>query len=867
MGFPLPSSLSLLAHCFCSFLHNLQTLSLSLDRHPSLRRNLRRLLHPPTAAAPFNHHTIPNRHNLQFSTGIDQLDSDQAHSDREALMMMYLFNNTDKGLLGFQFVLNLITHLMDFFDDILPAAPTARSRAGGKFMPKAKLKQPPRKEISASKQATPSKDGKNEQIAFSSTSTDTKGISEDECHNAVASTLNTLAEESMRSQHHPQTEPSNMVDDTNSEMGNPLQVSVERDSAALGDAPPSVITSEVDANWSFTNHAKSACGVESMEFELHPFSNVLTDPGARNAHKFPSKIKPRPRVDTTPAIASASSNVMIEKSAELPTSCTNETAEIFSGLESLDDLLTQDATDAGKPVLHSCNEKGTEDNLDIPACNSVSPCGACDTQVQKCPKHHEATVLDENGAQPKNRRLETEEIVDLNPACQVDNVFDYQSMKSGAGLASDIPVHEELANAATSPAVADFLHADVTGEKEDANERQDGVLSRSIRKHKRSSVAGEKEKGGKSSKQLRKPATRKPANNPVNENVDDDDLDPPYNPNRDELEDNDDDFEVDDSSKKQRASPSSNKKSGAKNGKTSKKRKQADEDLEKTSKQPRKKFSHSTRRRKRCVDKALLEIPEDELDPLTLPIKDIILLAEYRERLAKKEASSSKIPHTEQSAGDYHDEAGGNNQEDMLGSEDDTVLGEDKGSETIPSAASLFNYQSFMDKAPRGKWSKQDTELFYEAIREFGTDFSMIQQLFPGRTRHQIKLKYKKEERQHPLELSDAVNNRAKDHSHFKLVIEQLQQASSKAKEQDPNRDAADSMTLNEVEDLTETNDDVATTEQDANVKDQEDANVIDQEDTNVKDQEDSVAFHSAERSDDGEEDDEEDYSWYQGVV
>ncbi|KAK7281826.1 hypothetical protein RIF29_10128 [Crotalaria pallida] len=463
-------------------------------------------------------------------------------------------------------------------------------------------------------------------------------------------------------------------------------------------------------------------------------------------------------------------------------------------------------------------------------------------------------------------------------------------MKSVAGLASDIPVHEELANAANSPTLAVFLLADVTGEKEDANERQDGVLSHSIRKHKRSSVAGEKDKGGKSSRQLRKPATRKPANNPVNENVDNNDLDPPYSPNRDELEDNDDDFGVDDSSKKHRASTSSNKKSGVKNGKTSKK-----------------------------LDKALLEIPEDELDPLTFPIKDIILLAEYRERLAKKEASSSKIPNTEQSAGDYHDEAGDNNQEDMLGSEDDTELGEEKGSETIPSAASLFNYQSFMDKAPRGKWSKQDTQLFYEAIREFGTDFSMIQQLFPGRTRHQIKLKYKKEEQQDPLELSDAVNNRAKDHSHFKLVIEQLQQASSKAKEQDPSRDASDSMTLNEVEDLTETNgsrtfsastgmesqdknriekgctwerkthsthhpatrysifwagryallsgiDDVATTEQDANVKDQEDANVKDQEDTNVKDQEDSLAFHSAERSDDGQDDDE-DYSWYQGVV
>jgi len=34
------------------------------------------------------------------------------------------------------------------------------------------------------------------------------------------------------------------------------------------------------------------------------------------------------------------------------------------------------------------------------------------------------------------------------------------------------------------------------------------------------------------------------------------------------------------------------------------------------------------------VDKALLEIPEDELDRLNIPIKDIILLEEHRERLA-----------------------------------------------------------------------------------------------------------------------------------------------------------------------------------------------------------------------------------------
>lgn len=34
------------------------------------------------------------------------------------------------------------------------------------------------------------------------------------------------------------------------------------------------------------------------------------------------------------------------------------------------------------------------------------------------------------------------------------------------------------------------------------------------------------------------------------------------------------------------------------------------------------------------MDKVLLETPEDEIDPQRLPIKDLILLAEYKERLA-----------------------------------------------------------------------------------------------------------------------------------------------------------------------------------------------------------------------------------------
>ncbi|XP_029129721.1 uncharacterized protein LOC109810960 isoform X3 [Cajanus cajan] len=861
---------------------------------------------------------------------------------------------------------------MDPFDDVLPVAPAARSRPGAKFVPKAKLKQLPRKEIPTSEHATSSKDG----------------ISGNECQNAVASTVSMLAEESMGSIHHTQVEIPNYC-----ETGNAKQVGVKGDSAVTVDDSATTM-SEVDADQNSTSFLKSAYGAElvdfevgsvtnfdpetnvnngtaqpvhpdnaldrmkeppkngegsffdsnkglelidnslrvstdlgfksvsdnkAAEFELDPFSNILPDPGARNAHKFQPKIKSRPRACNTPAIASASSNVMTEKSVELPTSCKNdfqsfqssgdgsgglnqstslplpaseilrttdlpnkfdymsssipfsednkslesaipsqldslnamlsedavhngtrdwpssygkssgEAADIFYGLESLDDFITHAATDTGKPALHSFNEKGAEENFATPASNSINSFGECVT-TQDTLTFDEGAVPNEDDTHTNNRS-ETEEAVDLNPDCPGDDVFDYHSMKSDEDPTSGIPVHDELTNVADSPRLADLLQADVTREKQDSNEKKkDDSTPCSVRKNRRSSIAGEEDKGGKTSRQLRKQAARKPANSSLNEDVEDnDDLDPPYNSNGDELQENDDDYEVDYSSKKRRASTSSKKKSVAKSGKTSQK-----------------------------LDKALLEIPEDELDPRTLPIKDIILLAEHRERLAKKEAMTSGASSTCQRysafyGGDPFHEAGANNEEEFSGSEDDRDPYEDQATEVIPTASTLFNYQSFMEKAPRGKWSKQDTGLFYEAVRELGTDFSMIQQLFPGKTRHQIKLKYKKEERENPSLLTDAVNNRAKDHSHYKLLIERLQDASNKA-EVDPSRDASDFMAVDEVLDLTPaTNNEeaaeVATTKQEDDVKAQED----------------SVAVPSPEQSDDSD-DDFQKWSQYKSV-
>ncbi|XP_028205755.1 uncharacterized protein LOC114389314 [Glycine soja] len=92
---------------------------------------------------------------------------------------------------------------------------------------------------------------------------------------------------------------------------------------------------------------------------------------------------------------------------------------------------------------------------------------------------------------------------------------------------------------------------------------------------------------------------------------------------------------------------------------------------------------------------------------------------------------------------------------------------------------------------------------FKEAVREMGTDFSMIQKtFFADKRRHQIKLKCKKEERQQPLQLTDVVNNSAKDHPRSKLFIELLKVVSTKAEEY-PSRDASDFVMAEEVVDLT----------------------------------------------------------------
>lgn len=57
------------------------------------------------------------------------------------------------------------------------------------------------------------------------------------------------------------------------------------------------------------------------------------------------------------------------------------------------------------------------------------------------------------------------------------------------------------------------------------------------------------------------------------------------------------------------------------------------------------------------------------------------------------------------------------------------------------------NSGSYLKRDLGGGWNELLTDRFYQGLRMFGTDFGMISKMFPGRTRHKIKLKFVKEEK------------------------------------------------------------------------------------------------------------------------
>ena len=114
--------------------------------------------------------------------------------------------------------------------------------------------------------------------------------------------------------------------------------------------------------------------------------------------------------------------------------------------------------------------------------------------------------------------------------------------------------------------------------------------------------------GGKSSRQLRKRHLRQLVDEPVDEtnDINGSIFDPPSTSNRDEEEDSDQEYRADTSKKKKAVRKASERLPG--NEKPVRKRKSAKEASDVSTKEPPKKFSHSTRRRKRIGKYMFLDI-------------------------------------------------------------------------------------------------------------------------------------------------------------------------------------------------------------------------------------------------------------------
>ncbi|GAA5962216.1 hypothetical protein JCM3765_003903 [Sporobolomyces pararoseus] len=102
--------------------------------------------------------------------------------------------------------------------------------------------------------------------------------------------------------------------------------------------------------------------------------------------------------------------------------------------------------------------------------------------------------------------------------------------------------------------------------------------------------------------------------------------------------------------------------------------------------------------------------------------------------------------------------------------EDSLQIDRSKPTDTGPrevieeSAQDRFvNSRSFSKKPGKSrKWTTDDTERFYDALSQFGTDFELISALFPGRTRREIKLKWTKEDKINPKGITAALMRRKK---------------------------------------------------------------------------------------------------------
>lgn len=92
----------------------------------------------------------------------------------------------------------------------------------------------------------------------------------------------------------------------------------------------------------------------------------------------------------------------------------------------------------------------------------------------------------------------------------------------------------------------------------------------------------------------------------------------------------------------------------------------------------------------------------------------------------------------------------------------------------VEESGTKLNSATYANYTKAEKWTREDTEFFFQALRQFGTDFSLIQRLFPNRSRRQIKKKYLVEDKLNPDRVEEAIKNLNPDTTLYQNLIDVL---------------------------------------------------------------------------------------------
>ncbi|KAL7327664.1 hypothetical protein PS15p_206066 [Mucor circinelloides] len=72
------------------------------------------------------------------------------------------------------------------------------------------------------------------------------------------------------------------------------------------------------------------------------------------------------------------------------------------------------------------------------------------------------------------------------------------------------------------------------------------------------------------------------------------------------------------------------------------------------------------------------------------------------------------------------------------------------------------NSATYGKRKQSSRWDELETALFYDCLSQFGTDFEMIANMMPGRTRNQIRTKFNREERVCPEKVTEYMISKRK---------------------------------------------------------------------------------------------------------